>query len=158
MTVLARLRHWMRSKPAPVLWPKGAETCPVCGRPIPGALAPPYLPGPATRWPWSRIELTAMCPIDGALRRTHQPEPTSVADLREAAGDLAGDLRAKRDVGWAKYFEAAVHQEADDDFLTLMGHALAVLIRRGPVSDLNWPIDELEQLLVDTVGHWRPAD
>src|SRR5689334_10208987 len=107
MSWRGRLWHWMKSKPAPVLWPEGAETCPRCGRPIAGAIAPHVNPRMMPmRWPKTKSELIALCPIDGSLRRAHIPHAVSVESLRQEATSLAANLRQAHDPGWAKYFEA----------------------------------------------------
>jgi hypothetical protein len=64
------------------------------------------------------------------------------------------------DPGWAKYFELAARQTDDEHFLSLMGHSLAVLVRHGPLGDLDLARDSVEQLLVDTVECWhsKPAN
>ena len=155
------MRHWMRTPVAPVLWPEGAESCPRCRRPLPGALAPGAAAAGAVgpiRWPMrTSAELTQLRPVDGLLGRKYAPREMTVAALRERATDLADDLRSARDPGWAKYFERASATADDDGFLRAMGDALAVLVHRGPVRDLRQLRTEVEQLLVDTVALWRPT-
>ncbi len=114
-----------------------------------GGLAP-------RRWPLpTSAELVRLCPIDGELSARHRPVRRTTDDLRSRAVHLDEALNAVGDREWAKLFETALPAE-DDQFLVLMGHSLAVLLRRGPVSDIDVPRDDLEQLLVDVVGMWNP--
>jgi hypothetical protein len=155
-----RLLHWMRSKPAPVLWPDGATACPRCGRPIAGALAPGGKSGfmvvPSIGQMMTKAEFINLCPIDGAFARTHPPRAIQIDDLRRRAAALSIELRSAGDPGWAKYFEHACDEHDEQRFLSLLGHSLAVLVRHGPLQDLAVARDDLEQLLVDTVATWPP--
>ncbi len=160
MTWWTRLRHWAGSTVAPSLWPEGAETCPACHRPIPGAIEPHLMPvsGTPTRWPLpTRSELTRLCPIDGPLGRAYTPRPRTLIELRSVAEHLAEVLATEHDPSWARLFTNAIHK-GSVHFLRNFGDALAVLLRRGPVTDLDVPKSQLEQLLVDTVAMWPTAD
>lgn len=132
--------------------------CPRCHRAIPGAFRPGGPMGSIAPRRWALPtpgELIRLCPVDGPLARTHPPRPLTTDALRTAATHLQDTLNARRDRSWAQLFGQALSRR-DDDFLVLLGHSLALLLRRGPLQDLDISQNELEQLLVDTVAAWPP--
>ena len=151
-----RFGHWMRSTVAPVLWPDGAETCPRCQRPIPGAFAPGGpIAGIAPRAAALPTipNLHQLCPIDGELGVRYKPSDRTAADLRDVAVQLEQQLRSGRNRSWAKLFHDAL-SKGDDEFVVLLGHSVAVLLPRGPSREVDLSQEELEQLLVDIVASW----
>lgn len=155
-----RLGRWARSTAAPVLYPAGAETCPTCRRPIPGAIAPQLttgVDGPMRVAPRpSPSELRALCPIDGSLARTYAPAVRAEPELRDVAERIARALRAGHHRGWATHWADALAANDEERFRILLGHALGALLRRGPWPDSGWTRPQLEQLLVDVVATWPP--
>lgn len=114
-----------------------------------GALAP-------RRWPIPTPgELIRLCPMDGEFADRYRPIPRTTDELRQHARHLAEALEAARDQGWARLFKKAL-AAGDDQFLVLMGHSVAVLLRYGPVADLDVARGDVEQLLVDVAAMWTP--
>ena len=156
---LRRSQRGTRLTGVPTPWPKRPVTCPQCRRPIPGAFAPGRpLESVAPRRGSGRNAgaRTRLCPIDGELAERHFPQTRDTRELRRAAMHLASALHAVGDDGWARLFTDALSC-ADEQFMVHMGHALALLLRRGPVSDVETTHDEIEQLLVDVVATWPPC-
>ena len=83
------------------------------------------------------------------------PGERSIDDLRGVATHLAEVLHEHHDGSWARMFRRTLADD-DDAFAMSVGDALAVLLRHGPLSDIDLARDEVEQLLVDVVATWPP--
>jgi hypothetical protein len=157
----SRLWRWMRSTGAGRPWPEGAETCPLCHRPIAGAMAPggPMGGSVPRRWPLSTpSELVALCPMDGPIGRKHQPRAQPIAELEREVRTVEARLSTDGEHSWARMLGKALDRQAETERLSQVGHALAILLRHGPLGRLSVgvSVDEVEQLLVDTVARWPP--
>lgn len=105
---------------------------------------------------WARIdkELIALCPIDGPLAAQHRPVERGAAELEREVRELVATLRDEGEHNWATMVERATNRPTQRDILT--GHALAILLRRGPWhrGSLRARRIAVEQLLVDIVARW----
>ena len=100
--------------------------------------------------------LTRLCPLDGDLAERRAPQTRDPKEVRRVAMHLASQLDAAEEHSWARLFTEALSCP-DDEFMLRTGHALGLLLRRGPVSDVKVSEDEIEQLLVDVVATWPSA-
>lgn len=154
---MSRTWRWLWSTRPPDPWPKGAVTCPDCGRAIPGATRPTARPkgfmgGPIATNP-TVTELADLCPVDGPLGAGLEARPIDTETTAAALVELATTLDSAGELRWASMLSKAAKRRDP----VHMGHAVAILLRRGPqrtrriegVDDV-----ELRQLLLDVVSSW----
>ena len=149
----------MGSTVAPDPWTTAAEYCPRCHRAIPGGIHHPFpgwvIPGPQAR---TDAELLRLCPLDGPSGREHPPQDRSLHELAEEVRDLAASLGDDGEESWSKMLTAAAERQPDEQKMTYMGHAVALLLERGPRHWWSHRTDRprIQQLLSDIVVKWPP--
>ncbi len=154
---LRRLGRWMGSTVAPDPWTDAAQYCPRCHRPIPGGIHHPFpgwvIPGPLAS---TDAELLRLCPLDGPSGRDHPPQDRPIDELTDDVRGLAESLATDGEGSWAKMLASAAERDPDDERLTYMGHAVALLLERGPRHWWGTRTDRtrIRQLLSDIVVKW----
>jgi hypothetical protein len=151
----------MTSTVAPDPWPEAAQHCPRCRRAIPGGIRHPFvgwvIPGPQAP---TDAELRSHCPIHGPSGSQYPPRDRSVAALAAQVHALAQSLGDDGEGSWSKMLTAAAEREPDEEKLTWMGHAIALLLERGPRhwwrQQADW--QDARQLLADLVVKWPAGD
>jgi hypothetical protein len=80
----------------------------------------------------------------------------SEPELEDDVRTLVAALREAGEANWARMLERCIDRESER--LIHMGHALAILLERGPQKKepLASARDRIEQLLVDVVALWPP--
>jgi hypothetical protein len=66
-------------------------------------------------------------------------------------------LHSQGERSWARLF-SHVLKRPPDEFVTYLGHSLALLLKWGPTLDPGVSREDVEQLLVDTVAMWPPRN
>jgi hypothetical protein len=107
------------------------------------------------RWPLlTPVELAALCPVDGPIARTHRPRTQPILDLDAEVRSIASRLDNDGERSWSRMLLKAFGHPAGQERLTYIGHALAIVLRHGPMQrpSIGVSTDEVEQLLLDTVA------
>ena len=106
----------------------------------------------------TEAELLRLCPLDGPAGRDNPPRDRPLSALVDEVGDLGVSLGDDGERSWSKMFARALARESDDEKLTYMGHAVALLLERGPGHWWRTRTDRpgVQQLLSDIVVKWPP--
>ena len=115
--------------------------------------------GVPRRWPLlTPAELTRLCPVDGPIARTHRPRDQPIHDVEAEVRSVASRLDNDGEHSWPQMLRRALDHQAEEERLIYIGHALAILLRHGPLQrpSVGVSTDEVEQLLLDTVTRWPP--
>jgi hypothetical protein len=129
--------------------------CPRCGRALPrGSVGPAFQGSPLgpIGIPHTSQELASACLVDGP--RSRDAQDLSLADLIDAAHDLASALSEQGWKHWAKSMERALSVIDTADRAEMVGQTLVLMRHSGP-SELQ-KVPELETLVASLARYWPP--
>ena len=150
---------WISSNPAPAPWPRGAVSCPACGRDIPGSTRPRSGKANRTAGPgWTvpvEDDLVARCAIDGDIGDGLTPSAIGLEAITSTTLELAAECERNRELRWASMLRKAASRRVEDRDVHI-AHALTIFYRRGPWTGGVVPVDSvaLRQTIVDIVAAW----
>src|SRR5205807_10314796 len=94
--------------------------------------------------------------LDAPSAGKYPPRERSLNELAAQVRSLAESLGDDGERSWSKMLAAAVAREPDDEKLIWMGHAVALLLERGPQHWWRQRQDrgDVRRLLSDIVVKW----
>jgi hypothetical protein len=124
--------------------------------PIPGAMQPRGPMGESLRIAGRYLHRSNWPPSVPWTARSHgrfDLETSQSSTWRPRSGSIASRLDNDGERSWSRMLLKALGHPSGHERITSIGHALAILLRHGPLQrpSIGVSTDELEQLLLDTM-------